>query len=126
MNRLFLDGGQFLERAWRLQQRKVVGLVAGYDTQLDRRLSREVALDIADATINDMIIGDDMAVGADHEAGSGLVDQLGGLRLRRARRIRSSRRYPGGGFGRSGNGEVAGIGETVLLHLGDAVRERRQ
>jgi hypothetical protein len=50
-----------------LQERKVIFFVGGDDTQFDRGLSDEIAMDVADAVGDDVIIGHDMRVFADDE-----------------------------------------------------------
>ncbi len=72
-----------------------------------------------------MLIGHDMAVGAHHEAGAGLVERLGRLRKRWSTRRGGRRRGNGLGDGRC-NGEVAGIGNAIFLHAQDAIEQRRQ
>ncbi len=51
-----------------LQERKVVCFVGRDNAQLHRGLTGEIAVNIADAVANDVIVGDDVRVLADDEA----------------------------------------------------------
>jgi hypothetical protein len=88
LDRSVLDLGDLLERAWHLKQREVVGLIRGDHTQGSGRLTGQIALNIADASIDDMLIGHNMPVCADEETGAGLVKHFVGLRRLSARRCR--------------------------------------
>jgi hypothetical protein len=57
----------FLEFFCSLQERKVVFFVGGDDAQFDWGLPDEIAMDVADAVGDDVIVGDDMRGSADDE-----------------------------------------------------------
>ena len=57
----------FLEFLCPLQERKIIFFVGGDDPQFDRGLSDEIAMDVADAVGDDVIIGHDMRGFADNE-----------------------------------------------------------
>jgi hypothetical protein len=48
-----------------LQQRKIVQLVSGDDSEADRTLSSEIAMDIPNAPVDYMIVCDNVPNGAD-------------------------------------------------------------
>jgi hypothetical protein len=74
---------------------EVVGFVAGNQTKLGGRITRQVSHNVADASLHDVSIGYDVPVGADDEAGAALIEHLGGL----LRRARGFGRRPGKRFG---------------------------
>ena len=47
LNGICPDDGDFLEGARRLQQGEIVGFITGNQPQLDRRLSAQIACDLA-------------------------------------------------------------------------------
>ena len=55
------DSRRIIETFCRLQQRKVVQLVRGNDSQDDLIFASEAPMDVH-ATVNDVIVGDDVAV----------------------------------------------------------------
>jgi len=59
-----------------LQERKIVFFVGGDDPQFDRSLPDEIAMNVADAVGDDVIIGDDMRAFANDEAAARNRDQL--------------------------------------------------
>ena len=85
-NRLVLDDGDILERAGGLKQGKVIGFIAGNDAQRDRRFSGQAALDVADTTVDDVLIGDEVTAGADQKTRPGLSAGFFRLGRRGARR----------------------------------------
>src|ERR1700744_785928 len=109
MDGLIANGGALLERAWRLQQSQVVGFIARNKTQFDRGFASQIALDIAYATVDDMLIGYDMPVIADDKAGAGFSYGLGGLGRSRGRLPRLGRRHRL----RERNRKLAGVGHAV-------------
>jgi hypothetical protein len=73
MDGLVANGRDLLERARRLQQRQVVGFIARNKTQFDRGFAAQIALDVAYATVDDMLVGYDMSVIADDKPVPDLV-----------------------------------------------------
>ena len=67
-DRAVSDRRRLLERAARLQQRQIVVLVRRYHTQQSRTLASQVAMDLADALADDMIVRDHVTVRTNHEA----------------------------------------------------------
>src|ERR1700754_635130 len=120
--RLVPDDRDLLEWARRLKQSKIVGCVAGNETQRHRGLSAQIASDVADATVNYMLVGDNVSVAADDETGAEFIDGLAGFRHRRTRLPRSgrSRRL----CDRLQKRKLAGTGDPVFLDAGNAIDQR--
>ena len=57
-----------MKRTGRAASHLSLDLVGGNNAQLHRGLAGEIAVDIADAVANDVIVGDDVRVFADDEA----------------------------------------------------------
>jgi hypothetical protein len=121
-DRAVADSNEVLECRGRrrLQQSEIVVGIARHDAEHHRGLAGEIAPDVAGATFDHMVVGDDVSIGADHETGAkeGCSSSLFGSG-RRALLVASHR-----GLGGSLR-EISGLVEPVGLHLGDAIGQCR-
>src|SRR5216684_1740735 len=126
MGWLISNRSDLLERVRCLKQSQIVRFIGRNEAQFDLGLATQVALNIANTTIDYMLIGNNMSAIANHEASTGFIYGFGWI-LRRGTRFWRSRDYR---FCNCwlwrGNCELTSISYPIFLDGGDAIGQRRQ